>query len=257
MSYDSWFWIVVGAVAFWFFVLRRKAPVAEPDNQPKSPPPLPDSWFERAIEEPETEKTPDELEIERAMQARMKIEEDARRIATINEEATREAKEKIARAEKIIQETGLDNDIGDLWDAVKHWPSWSSMPDRWTPPSGFTDISGGATDNRDQSLTSWVWEGKAYTLTCTEQPNYTPDYDWNPRDIVLKVDGEEVAALSYNEVFNDYGSDYKYVLVEALTVGPWMTDIVRLTAQLRLDQSRRLNQMDADYEAQRASRINL
>lgn len=45
------------------------------------------------------------------------------------ESAVADAKEKIAAAEKLISETGLDHALLKLLEEMWHWPSWSKRDD--------------------------------------------------------------------------------------------------------------------------------
>lgn len=260
MSADSWFVLVGAAFAFWFFVLRRK-PSASSDNDLspyEGPPPVENTWFEGAASggaSRGSKETLEQFEIRRAVEERKKLQEHARKAEAEAREASKAAKDKIERANKIVKETGLSEDLGDLWEAVEHWPSWSTLPSDWEAPLGFSDIHGAEVENSEEVC--WRWEGASYQLRYVKRTSFLPDYEINPREIHLSVNGQEVAALSYNQRYDDYGSSHSYMGVDALTVGPWITDIVRMTEQLRAEDKRSYEETLAEMDEETASRIKL
>ncbi|NBB26564.1 hypothetical protein GVM20_15635 [Porphyrobacter sp. SLTP] len=251
---ESWVWAAALIALAWFVFLRRDGAPTERGSDAR--PAIPDliKWAKSKASNLEpTEKA----EVDRAVQERKRLEGEARQATVADVEASKAIRQKIARANKIVAEAGLGKDLADLWEMVRPWPSWAKRQTGWEAPDGFSEIAGSENSAIEDSVSQWSWGGRRYELRYVRKQSFSPDPDWNPRDIHLSVDGEEVAVLNYDQAYHDYGSSLRHIGVDALTVGPWMADIVRMVGRLRQEQEARYRKSTADLDAEKAARLNL
>lgn len=251
---ESWIWVAVLVAAVWFVFLRGEGSSSRKADDARRTISDPINWAKSKASGLEPAE---QAEVDRAVEERKRLEAEARHATVADVEASKAIRQKIARANKIVEEAGLGDDLASLWEMVRAWPSWVKRPTDWKAPDGFTDISGSELSAIEDSFCQWSWGGNRYELRFVRKQSFSPDPEWNPRDIHLLLNGEEVAVLNYNQVYHEYGSGLRHVGVDALTVGPWMTDIVKMEGQLKQEQEGRYRKSIADLDAEKAARLNL
>lgn len=242
------------AFGFWFLFLRKSEDPPKDASSQSTPEASPTTWVASKLNGLEPEE---QTELDRVAREREKIRAEAQEAAAADREATMDSKDKIARAERVVKEAGLDADLASLWEEVRYWPSWTTNPTGYDLPEGFSSVWGFESASQSEKVSSWEWGGKSYEMKYIRHHNYTPDADWNPRDLHLSVDGEEVLVQSYNDNYSEFGSSLRYTGVDALRVGSWMADVVRMVGHLRRKREDRLKQSIAATDAAKASRIKL
>lgn len=236
-------WIALGvAVAVWLFWPRSNTKAVEQSARSPSEP----------DEQPTSD--PHELEVAKARHAREQIEEEEEASIQRHHESMEGVRQKLARARKYMCDTGLDRAIPEVWDMVHYWPSWVDRPDQWTPPEGVTEITGGG--EMKESWAAWRWHDHHYKMSFAERNNYIPDDYDRLGEISLDVDGEAVCTMDCSQGMEDYGG-WRFTGVEALKVGPWMSEFVRMAGYLRAEQSASTRQTFSEMDRERASRIDL
>jgi len=237
------FWIglvIIGAI--WFFWPRSKAG-------------MPESLTDAAESAPDRKEAKEEQQaIANARRAREQAEQDERLALKRQHKSMEAVRDKLERAKKYMNETGLDRAIPEVWEMANYWPHWVKLPDKWTPPDGVTDIHGGG-DMKDARV-EFRWDNHHYSMHFVEKFNYLPDDDEQLGEITLAIDGEAVCTIGCAQGFETYDS-WRFSGVEALKVGPWMSDFVALASHLRSHQGASIQKTLDDIERDRASRIDL
>jgi hypothetical protein len=237
-------WIILALIigGVWLFWPRSKTSTSEPIVETTEPAP--------------TRKEIDaaNAEIEKARKTHEQMVRDDRDALKRHHESLESDRQKLARAQEYLEETGLDRSIPDVWETVQYWPSWVNMPDRWTPPEGITDIKG-SSQSKEASV-EWQWKGHHYDIHFIERYNYAPEDDDRLGEIAVSVDGETVCGINCAIGTESYDS-WRCSGVEALKVGPWMSEFVALAGYLHAASEASSRKTFGDFERERAKRIDL
>jgi hypothetical protein len=240
---DGW-WILLGlAGAAWLFWPRRKqAPQTVTSN---------DTGRSALPSEPPNDE---ERHVQEARLADEQIRKDEQAAWDQHQRSLEDVRAKLSRARKCLSDSGVDRLVPEVWETVEHWASWVSMPDRWTPPEGVHGITGGG-DDKDRWV-AWIWSDRRYRLHFVEKQNYLPDDSDRLSQIDLEVDEEPVCSISCSQGPESYES-WRYTDVEALTVGSWMPEFVRMAGQLRAEKEASSRKFFSDFDREKAARLNL
>lgn len=233
---------LVGIVAYFVFVKRRKgtatvAPVTAAPTQAT----------------PEPQLSPEERDIANACDA-LQAGADARTAAYKEHKASlADAQSKLREADKFARESGLDVAVPWAWEHMRFWPSWKEKPDQWTPPVALDDLSGASCDG-----VRWTWHGQSFAMLFKKWPSHgfgNEALDFGT--ITVEAEGVVVAAITAKK---DLAKDYDrwhFSGIEALKVGPWITNFIRFYQEVRLADEARGYARDADYVTAKAARIDL
>jgi hypothetical protein len=196
----------------------------------------------------------EERHVAEAKRARAQIDEDDHAAWERHQDSLKDVREKLSRARKYMSETTLDRLIPEVWQTVEHWASWAAMPDRWTAPDGVQAITGDG-DFKDRWV-AWIWNDRRYRMHFAEKHNYLPeDYD-RLSQIDLEVDEEPVCSVSCSQGPEAY-DNWRYTDVEALTVGPWMSEFIRMAGHLHAEKEASTRELFSEMDREKADRINL
>jgi hypothetical protein len=235
---DGW-WILLGlAGAAWLFWPRQKTA------------PLKASTVSASAEPPSDE----ERHVAEAKLTREQIDEDDHAAWERHQASLKDVREKLSRARKYMSETSLDSLIPEVWQTVEHWVSWAAMPDRWTAPEGIHGITGDG-DFKDRWV-AWMWNDRRYRMHFAEKHNYLPDDYDRLSQIDLEVDDEPVCSVSCSHGPETY-ENWRFTDVEALTVGPWMSEFIRMAGQLHAEKEAATRELFSEMDREKAGRINL
>tara|TARA_R100001129_G_scaffold26825_2_gene17987 strand:- start:4557 stop:5318 length:762 start_codon:yes stop_codon:yes gene_type:complete len=251
---ENLIWVAILLAGAWFLLSRRASAGSGDSDSGDTPSSRPKKLCKGNADGLALEE---QREIDRALRERTNAQSEARKEILEDQRSRRDAREKIERAKTVIKKAGLSDDLADLWDKVKYWPNWMTLPQGYELPEGFTTVAGYESDNREEKSTCWTWENTFFEIKYVSKPNYTPDHDWNPCDLHLSVNDEEVVVLNYNQGSREYGHGLRFVGVDALNIGPWMSQIVRMVAALKATSDKRLRERWAESEAEKAARIKL
>lgn len=213
-----------------------------------APPPIPDG------------RSPDELISEMLSAYQQHFYEGAQKGPDPSVEA---AKEKVARANKLISESRIGYSACTLLDHVRHWHAWLTRDDfqKWV---GFpaTEVSGTedkAENNNNRIIIDFRYQRVPYSVIFIEKGTSA----WNNDDFNSYATLEIVA--SYQTVLGidistDISKEYDrwhFNNVFAFAPGEWMKHIVEMAAHIDATQSQRLNNYVDEDALRRASRIKL
>ncbi len=173
------------------------------------------------------------------------------------------AKEKVARANKIISESRVGYSACTLFDHIRHWHAWSKRDDfqRWVgfPATDVTGTQDKVERNNDRIVTDFRYRGVPYSVIFIDKGTSA----WNSDDFNTYATLEIIA--SYKTVLGvDISSDLSKDLdrwhfnnVFAFAPGEWMKHIVEMAAYIDASQSQRMNNYVDEDALRRASRIQL
>lgn len=231
---------LLGVVGYFLFLRRPRRSQAVPPSEVVAP-----------IEPPELSL--DEQEVERARNA-LQAGADARHAAFGEHKASlAEAETKIRDAEKFVKESGLDVALPWLWDHMNCWPSWNEKPDQWTPPLALDQISGVSHEE-----VQWTWQGHSFAMVFKKWPPHGVGQGYQDYGtITVEAGSSAVAAVTATRDLSKEYDRWRFAGVEALTVGPWMTDLIRFYQQLRLADEARGYSRSADHITAKAAKIDL
>lgn len=200
--------------------------------------------------------SPEELELRRVREVRDQIAAEAKAAHDARNAETKDARDKIAKATELLRESGLASIVPALIEEIRHWPSWSKMPDRWKCPVELTGLEGESSSTA--SWVQWRWQDILFRIKFDEPPSYGfSDSNLSFADIAVQVDGAEVLAISVcRDVVKEY-DNWRFTSLKALRVGPWMAALMDFWRVVKLAKEARMAQRGVDDAKSRAARIDL
>lgn len=157
------------------------------------------------------------------------------------EAATAPVREKLQRAKEVVEELSLQWCLRDLWKELKDGRLSVYEQDA---VSRFKNLT-----REDQSFShrtiSWEWGELSFALEGDEK-----DYEFHKLSLFL--DGDTVLAVTYSA---DTASDYWSV--DALRVGPWMAEAVKMQALLAAESEAFMDRIMDEHDEETAAMISL
>lgn len=195
----------------------------------------------------------EEQHVADAKRVREQIDEEEHTAWERHQDSLKDVREKLSRARKYMSDTGLDRLIPEVWQTVEHWASWGAMPDRWSAPDGVHGIAGeGGFKDR---WVAWIWNDHRYRMHFVERHNYLPDDYDRLSQIDLEVDEESVCSVSCSQGPEAYEL-WRYADVEALKVGPWMSEFIRMAGHLHAQNEASTRELFSGMDREKAGRLN-
>jgi hypothetical protein len=213
-----------------------------------APPPIPDR------------RSPDQLISEMLTAYQQHFYEGAQKAPDASVEA---AKEKVARANKLISESRIGYSACTLLDHVRHWDAWSKRDDfqKWVsfPAIEVTGTRDKVENNHDRTTIDFRYQRVPYSVIFIEKGVSA----WNSDDFNSYATLEIVA--SYHTVLGlDISTDiskefdrWHFNNVFAFAPGEWMKQIVEMAAYIDANQSQQFSSYADEDALRRASRIKL
>ena len=172
------------------------------------------------------------------------------------------AKEKVARANKLVSESRIGYSACTLLDHIRHWDAWSKRED-FQEYIGFpaTEVTGTrdkVENNNDRITIDFRYLRVPYTVMFIEKGISA----WNTDDFNSYATLEIVA--SYQTVGLDISTDiskdydrWHFNNVFAFAPGEWMKQIVEMAAYIDANRSQQFSHFADEDVLRRASRIKL
>lgn len=178
----------------------------------------------------------------------------------------KEAYNTVAAAEKLVKEGGLGHALGRcLPEHVKYWPSWSKRDD-FRKYVGFDAEKVTASSYEEQgtyrtvkvSTIAFTFKETRYQLNIRDEGmSAAPGDPYRFGEIELIADEKVVAKFGLVEdVSNEY-STWTFSDVRALSVGPWMQDVLDIAAQVEATNQKKRNDFHDNRARLAASKIDL
>lgn len=172
----------------------------------------------------------------------------------------------VAAAEKLVKEGYLAYALGRcLPEHVKHWPSWSKRDD-FKKYVGFDAEKIEASSREEQgtyrsvkvSTIDFTFRGTRYRLNLRDEGmSAAPGDPYCFGEVELLADEKVVAKFGLiDDVSKEY-STWSFADVRALSVGPWMQDVLDMAAQVEGSKQKKRNELQDNRAKLAASKIDL
>ena len=212
------------------------------------------TWFIMKWVRPTTDRpqrlSAQESEAERARDVGTQID-GARNQASLAElERNKLALAKAVKAALWVTETRLNTAVPELLKMAQLWAGKSSARgEKWTPPKGVTDIQG--LDDAAAPWASWSFEGRHWRIEGEWQPSTLPDeIEGNVGTFKVLMDRQLVLDMTIS------AADPHLLWVDALTVGPWVSELLAFAGARTSDSKARSSARAASKNQIRADNIH-
>lgn len=228
-----------------FDFLKKKDAESELPLPPMTPPPM--------------ERTSAEILIETVTDFRTKMQTIEDRKAAEYEAAIGDAQMRIANAEDFVKRTGLDRSLPMILQETWHWAAWTKRGEKLDLDKkiGFEVIDGGEMkDGADEKkVLTFRYAGEVYILFFTQHRSYD-DGENNYGAIKLVTIEEEVLILmTVSQRIEAEYSDWRYLQVNALIIGPWVGHIIELDEKIKASDEERVRDYTTDSLLNRAKNL--
>jgi hypothetical protein len=191
-----------------------------------------------------------EKEAERAKDVGTQLD-GARQRATVAEvERNKLALAKAVKAALWVTEARLNAAVPELLKMAQLWAEKSSSRgEKWTAPTGVTDIEG--LDDATAPWASWSFDGHHWRIEALWQPSALPEeIEGDVGTFKVLVDRQLVLDMTVST------EDPQLLWVDALTVGPWVSELLAFTGARTSDAKARSSARSAKKNQKRADNIH-
>jgi hypothetical protein len=218
--------VVVTAIATWFVMRRARSGSATP----------------KAL-------SAEEREIGRAKDIGTQLDGARERASLAEVERNRLALAKAVKAALWVTEARLNLAVPELLKLAQLWVGKAKVRgQKWKAPDGVTDIEG--LDDPSVPWASWSFNGHHWRI----------EADWRPSDLPEEID-EDVGRYKVfvdRELVLDMtisSKDPQVMWIDALTVGPWVSDLLTFAGARTSDAKARSSARSARENQERADNI--
>jgi hypothetical protein len=204
----------------------------------RSPPP-----FIRAL-------TGEEKEADRAKTVGDRLDGARDRASTVETERNKLALAKAVKAALWVTEARLNTAVPELLKMAQLWAAKSSIRGKkWTAPKGVTNIEG--LDDPAAPWASWGFDGHHWRIQALWQPSTLPDeIEGDVGTFKVLVDRLPVLDMTIS------ANDPQLLWVDALTVGPWVSELLAFAGARSSDAKARSSERSATKNQKRADNIH-
>ena len=194
--------------------------------------------------------TGEEKEADRAKAVGEQLDGARDRASTAETERNKLALAKAVKAALWVTEARLNAAVPELLKMAQLWAAKSSLRgNKWTAPEGVTDIEG--LDDPVAPWASWNFDGHHWQVEALWQPSVLPDeIEGNVGTFKVLVDREPVLDMTIS------ATDPQLLWVDALTVGPWVSELLAFAGERSSDAKARSSQRTATKNQKRADNIH-
>jgi hypothetical protein len=195
-------------------------------------------------------QTGEEKEADRAKAIGEQLDDERDRVSDAAVESNKLALAKAVKAALWVTEARLNFAVPELLEIMQLWPELAKRSDKkWEPPEGVTNIEG--RDDSKSPWAAWRWNGIDWRLEAEWRPSILPDEP-----------GVEIGTC---KVFVDHdlvldmtisSKDLHVMWIDALRVGPWVSDLLEFTGARRSDAVARSSAKSARQYQDRADKIH-
>ena len=219
--------VLVTAVATWFVMRQVRSVPARP----------------KAL-------SPEEREIGRAKDIGTRLDSARDRASLAEVERNKLALAKAVKAALWVTEARLNLAVPELLKLAQLWVGKAKVRGRkWKPPEGVTEIEG--LDDPRAPWASWSFNGHHWRI----------EAEWRPSDLPEEIE-EDVGrckVLVDRELVLDMtisSKDPEVMWIDALTVGPWVSDLLTFAGARTSDAKARSSARSARENQERADKIH-
>ena len=206
-------------------------------------------WARSAPDRPKR-LSPQEREAENAKEIGTRLD-SARDQASVAEiELNRLALAKAVKAALWVTESRLNLAVPELLKMSQLWVGKSeTRGEKWTPPNGVTDIEG--LDDGVAPWASWSFDGHHWRIDGHWRPSILPDeIEGDVGTFKVLLDQQLVLDMTISS------KDPQVLWVDALTVGPWVSELLAFAGARTSDAKARSSARSARKNQDRADNIH-
>jgi hypothetical protein len=206
-------------------------------------------WLRPTADHPKR-LSPQESEAERAKDVGTQLDGARDRASVAEVERNKLALAKAVKAALWVTETRLNAAVPELLEMAQLWAGKSSVRgETWTAPKGVTDIEG--FDDATAPWASWSFDGRHWRIDAQWLPSALPEeIEGNVGTFKVLVDRQLVLDMTIS------AEDPQLLWVDALTVGPWVSELLAFSGARTSDAKARSSARSARKNQKRADNIH-
>jgi hypothetical protein len=191
-----------------------------------------------------------EREAEHAKEIGTQLDVARDRASVAEMECSRLALAKAVKAALWVTETRLNLAVPELLKMAQLWVGKSmARGETWTPPKGVTDIEG--LDDAEASWASWSFDGHHWRIDGQWHPSALPEeIEEDVGSFEVRLDGQLVLDMTISS------KDPQVLWIDALTVGPWVSELLAFSGARTSDAKARSSARSARKNQDRADNIH-
>jgi hypothetical protein len=191
-----------------------------------------------------------ESEAERAKDVGTRLDGARDRASVAEVERNKLALAKAVKAALWVTEARLNAAVPELLKMAQLWAGKSSVRgEKWTPPKGVTEIEG--LDNSTAPRASWSFDGQHWRIEAQWQLSTLPEeIEGDVGTFKVLVDRQLVLDMTIST------EDPQLLWVDALTVGPWVSELLAFAGARTSDAKARSSARSATKNQKRADNIH-
>jgi hypothetical protein len=191
-----------------------------------------------------------ESEAERAKGVGMQLDGARDRASVAEVERNKLALAKAVKAALWVTDARLNAAVPELLKMAQLWAGKSSVRGKkWTGPEGVTDIEG--LDDPTAPWASWSVDGHHWRIEALWQPSALPEeIEGDVGTFKVLVDRQLVLDMTVST------EDPQLLWVDALTVGPWVSELLAFAGARTSDAKARSSERSASKNQKRADNIH-
>lgn len=166
--------------------------------------------------------------------------------------------QRVEKAKQFVKESGVASALTSVWRDVQHYPSWSKRDDfaRFNPLE-VTNVDGGKThESRGSTETvSFDWKGRRWAFALMDSGHSSYDGDDKYAVLCLQINGDTAYEANIRKSYSVEYDDWNAFDVRALSIGPWVGDLVEAQQIFTQAQRRRMQELQSARVADQASKI--
>lgn len=206
-------------------------------------------WARSEPDRPKSQSS-EEREAGRAKDIGTRLDGARDRASVVEVERNRVALAKAVKAALWVTDARLNVAVPELLKMAQRWVGKSVVRGKqWKPPSGVTDIEG-----QDDSRSPWAaWSFKEHHWRIEAQwgPSIVPEeIEEDIGTCKVIVDGQVVLDMSISS------KTHQVMWIDALTVGPWVSDLLAFAGAQTSDAQARSSARSARKNQDRADKIH-
>ena len=205
------------------------------------------SWA-RFVPRPPKMRSPEEREIGRAKDIGTQLDGARDRASLVEVERNKLALAKAVKAAVWVTESRLNFAVPELLKLAQLWVGQAKVRGKkWEPPEGVTDIQG--LDDPQSPWAAWTFNKQDWRIEAQWRPSIVPsEIDEDVGTCIVSVDHQVVLDMTISK-------DRQVMWIDALTVGPWVSELLEFAGVQKSDAQARSSAKSARQNQKRADNI--
>lgn len=211
------------------------------------------TWFimrwTRLVPPPRRKLSHEEREIDRAKDIGTQLDGARNRASLVEVERNKLALAKAVKAALWVTESRLNFAVPELLKLAQLWVGQAKVRGKkWEPPKGVTDIQG--LDDPIAPWAAWKFNEQDWRIEAQWRPSIAPEeIDEDIGACKVSVDHQLVLDMTIGS------NDRQVMWIDALTVGPWVSELLAFAGVQKSDAQARSSAKSAKQNQERADNI--